>query len=216
MKIRLLNALLVAGLLLAPMAASAVSITININGALRDGLGTCSAAPSGCTDPINIPPGSDGNGLFDQVTLNPFSTVVDSAVGTAVISQSLVFNPGDTGAGSDGFQDFFNLNRDASISDGITTIHKTLLQSGDLLVGMNADTLSIYASTPLVFILSDLNPSLTGTLTLSLGAFSLTAGIDPPGDIPGEINVNAVPTPSTLALFAVGLAGFSSARRQTA
>ena len=196
-------------LIAAPLAAPAAMLTLSIDGIALTGLGSCLHAPSGCTDP-GLPPGHNGNGDFDQVSLTATSTNIDSSTVSATMAQPYVFAPGDTGAGSTDFDEIFSLNRNVRVSYGGQNITQTLVQSGDILVGEIADKLTIHASAPLVFDLSALG--LAGTLTLTLGSTSVTAGIDPEGTVPGQIDVNPIPAPPTLALFAAGLAAIGRRR----
>lgn len=213
MRLRHLSGLMAATLLAAPMAAQAATLAVSIDGIFLAGLGSClNAAPLGCTDPA-FPPGQDSNGYYDQVTLIVASTTVDSSATSATLGQTYIFVPGDTGAGSTGFDQTFSLDRNVQVSYGTQSITQTLVQSGDLLVGDLADTLTIHASDPLSFDLSALG--LTGILTLSLGETSVTAGIDPEGVVPGQIDVSPAPAPPSLALLIPGL-GYLASRRHPA
>ena len=227
MRVRSFFMLLTAMALSAPMAATAVMITVSIDGFSVSGLGRCDFAGDltpghaathphpACTDLINIPPNGDGGGPFDYLTLDPKSDTADYTLpDTVTFLQDFVFNPGDTGAGSLGFIDFFSLARNVTVTEiGFAPITLMLTQTGNLLVGLLEDDLTIDPSDTLVFHLN------SGDLTVKLGGAFLRAGIDPPGQIEVQVDLTptAVPVPSTLALFGLGLAGIAiRRRRQTA
>lgn len=204
MRLLSLPGLAVAALLAAPVAATAATLTVSIDGIALYGVGSCVYAPSGCTDP-NLPPGYDADGnAFDQVMLVPTAIPVSSNASSVGLGQTYVFVPGDTGAGSTGFNPSFSLDRVITVSYGTASLTQTLIQSGDILVGVYEDTLTIHASDALVFNLAPLGFS--HLLTLRLGLATVTAGIDPVGVVPGEIVLNAIPAPPTLLLLAIGLA----------
>ena len=215
MRLRTLFLLLTAMMLAVPTAARAITITVSIDGLFLHSLGICSNAPGGCTDLINIPPGFDpGNGFpYDQVTLIPKIDTADYALpDTVTFMQDFVFNPGDTGAGSVGFMDVFSLARNVTVTEtGFLPIAQMLSQTGNVLVGMFEDDLTIDASDTLVYQLN------SGELSVRLGGAFLRAGIDPPGALEVEVNFTAadIPLPTTLALFGLGLAGLAARRRQT-
>jgi hypothetical protein len=190
-------------LLTAPAMTSATLFSISISGLTLTGLGSCGHAPLGCADPVNYPPGGDVNGPYDQVFLVATGALsYDIGLpGSVSVSQTYIFNPGDTGAGSVGYTEYFSLGRDVTVSDGNQTLTQTLNQTGSLLVGMIEDTLTIDPSELLVFSFAG------GNLSLRLNGTSITAGIDPEGIIEGEARL--IPAPSSLVLMGLGLAGLA-------
>jgi len=187
--------------------ASAVQLTITVDSKFLSGLGECGRAPGGCTDLVNIPPGGDSNGPFDQVTLIVTNFFVDTAVpGSLSFNQPYQFVLGPTGAGSVGFEDAFQLDRTVTVSDG-GAIHSfgTLVQSGNLLVGMFEDTLTIHDSSPLVFSLPD------GQLTITMNGVSVATDADLAGEILGQAVF--VPLPPALVLFGTGVLALMRRRR---
>jgi hypothetical protein len=209
--------LLAAILLAASTETTAATLNIQIDGVSLTGLGSCLRAPSRCTDLANLPPGGDSNGAFDQVELFAYSTSVSSTISSIInLGQNYVFAPGDTGAGSTAFLDPFSLNRNVTVSlaapnPSYPPLVQQLIQGGTILVGLLEDTMTINASDLLTFNLTQLG--LTGTLRMQMASTSVTAGIDPEGIVPGQVSFDAIPTPPTLALFAIGLAAMPFRRR---
>lgn len=204
MRLRSLSGWATAALLAMPLAVSAATLTVSLDGLALYGLGACGHAPDGCTD-ASAPPGQDSNGnAYDQLMLIATAIPLDSSVRSVGLSQTYVFVPGDTGAGSTDFTDMFSLSRSITVSYGGASITQTLLQSGTVKVGLYEDTLTINASDALLFNLAPLG--FASTLTLKLGLATVTAGIDPIGLVPGQIVLNEIPAPPTALLLAAGLA----------
>jgi len=216
-------ALLTAAVFCAPATAPAMQLTVSIDGIFLSGLGLCTDIPAafgGCIDLATLPIGiNPDNGLpYDQVSLAATGPVtVDIAVpGSETFDQPWVFIPGDTGGASysSDYHFFFDLDRNITISDGIQSITQTIHQQGDIIVGDFEDTFTIHASDPLEFVFNSFAPG--QKLLVSMGTATATAGIDPDGTDTGTMSINAIPVPSSLALFGLGFTGLAFRRRRPA
>jgi hypothetical protein len=218
--------LVVAAMLLGtPVPTPAAEITLSVDAFFISGLGRC-YDPADLTPPpfdparpacdFNPPPANNADGGYDQVRLiaivdMPFTIGVP---GTHTFTQDAVFIPNDTGGGSVGYIESFDLSRFVTVTEGTTSVSHMITQTGTLEVGFDADLLTILDSLPQEFEL----PS--GTLTLTIGGRSVLAGTDPNFELDGVMNITneptSVPIPSTLALFALGLVGLAIKRSPVA
>ena len=160
---------------------------------------------------------------LDQVIFHPFSQTTSGGT----FQQGFDFVVGSTGGGSAGpFAPPFSLDylvdlaRDVTVSNDANTNSVTHLihQTARLTVGwLDEDTLLIYATNDATFGTggpTSFNLGADGTVFVTLGAAGPVTQGDPDTDVI-ITSINAVPLPSTLAMFSLGLgrAGFVRAKR---
>ena len=168
-------------------------------------MGDCGTSKFGTTFNPCVPgdiPGIDpGNGLFfDWIKL-------DLLTGAGLsFTQTGSFGVGDTGSIAGGVATYnFDLPaRLVTIIDGLTNPSELIVQHVQLDIGNTTDTITIAA----------FDGTIGGLYTLHLDVYSQSAQGDPPVEINGTVTpIAAVPLPPTLALLALGFAGFAARRR---